>query len=70
MFSALFHWLRTGIRNAILQGIADAADAIDTHASTGTEPPALPASILARLSAAPPQADEAEGNGRRKKVAS
>ena len=62
-----FQWLRSRIRAAILDGVADAIAAIDTP-STVPET-ALPEALAARLRPCLTSSEPEETNGKRKKGA-
>jgi len=44
-----FHWLREGIRHAVVLGVADACDDIGKHAKDADFGPAFAASLRERL---------------------
>ena len=46
-----FHWLREGVRQAVVLGIADACDDIGEHAKGDDFGPALAASLREKLAA-------------------
>ncbi|MGA0038840.1 MAG: hypothetical protein ACO3NZ_03235 [Pirellulales bacterium] len=50
-----FHWLREGVRQAVVVGIADACDAIGQQAKGEDFGPALAASLRERVAAESPQ---------------
>lgn len=51
-----FHWLREGVRQAVVLGIADACDDIGQQAQGDDFGPALAASLRERLAAETPEA--------------
>ena len=46
-----FHWLREGVRHAVVLGIADACDDVGQHAKGDDFGPALAASLREKLAA-------------------
>lgn len=69
-----FHWLREGVRHAVVLGIADACDDIGQHAKGDDFGPALAASLREKLAAEsspaaalPGRAVDASSTGRTRK---
>lgn len=62
----LFNFIRNGVAQAVLSGVADALDQLDGDGQPQPQAPTLPEAIRSRL-ALSASAEEPAANGKRKK---